>query len=268
MRLTLLGTGDAVGVPAPLCDCEYCAASERRRRPGLLVEAGGTTLLFDAPPDVTEGLHATGTTALDAVFLTHAHYDHFAGVNELNHARYERHVLNESDYDHPHPLSEELTVYANDSVLSYVAETRSHLTRRLEFEAVVPGESATVGPVTVEPFAVEHGGPRFDTQGYVVRGPSADGGETTVGYVPDANAAPDPSTLPPFDLLLFEGSVLGPELHADAAELRAGLDRLDVERVVPTNVSEHQAELHTRELRERAADLGYEMWADFDSAEV
>ncbi len=175
MNVTCLGTGDAVGVPAPLCDCEYCAESDRRRRPGLLVESGDTTVLLDVPPDVTEGLHATETTSLDGVFATHAHYDHFHGVHELNHTQYERHVWNEGEYDHPHPLSDGLTVYGTDS------------------------ETATA----------------------------------TLAYAPDANRL-DPTELPSLDLLFVDGSVLGPELHADAEELREQVARVDADRVVPT----------------------------------
>ncbi len=273
MHATLLGTGDAVGVPAPLCDCEYCVESERRRRPGLLVESDDTTLLFDVPPDVTDGLHATGTTSLDGVFATHAHYDHFHGVHELNHTRYERHVRNESDYDHPHPLSDGLTVYGNDSVYKHVHSVAPHLTKRLDFEPSNPDESVTVGPFSVEPFALEHGGPLFRTQGYLVRGPSGEEGRTngetaTLAYAPDLSRFPEPDDFPSLDLLFVEGSLLGPELHADAMELREQVDRVDADRVVPTNVSEHQSERHTEDLLAHAADLGYDVWSDFDTAVV
>lgn len=274
MNVTCLGTGDALGVPAPLCDCEYCTESDRRRRPGLLVESGDTTVLLDVPPDVTEGLHATGTTSLDGVFATHAHYDHFHGVHELNHTQYEQHVWNEDDYDHPHPLADDLTVYGNDSVLKHVHSQTPHLTERLDFEALNLGEEEQVGPLTVEPFRVDHGGPLFHTQGYVVTGPSGDDGgsgpsaETAaVAYAPDANSL-DPNPLPSVDLLFVEGSLLGPELHADAEELREQVARVDADRVVPTNVSEHQAELHTAALEAHASDLGYEVWEDFQTAVV
>jgi hypothetical protein len=296
VNVTCLGTGDAVGVPAPLCDCEYCAESDRRRRPGLLVESGDTTVLLDVPPDVTEGLHATETTSLDGVFATHAHYDHFHGVHELNHTQYERHVWNEAEYDHPHPLSDGLTVYGNDSVVKHVHSVAPHLPDRLDFEPLNPGDRVTVGPLSVEPFPVEHGGPLFRTQGYLVRGPSGDGSDAgsdsevgsdagsdsevgsdastdsatataTLAYAPDANRL-DPTELPSLDLLFVDGSVLGPELHADAEELREQVARVDADRVVPTNVSEHQSERHTADLDAHASDLGYEVWQDFETTTV
>ncbi|QZY00821.1 MBL fold metallo-hydrolase [Halobaculum rubrum] len=274
MRCTLLGTGDALGVPVPLCDCEFCAASDPRRRPGLLIEAAGTTVLLDAPPDVTPALHGANVTGLDAVFLTHGHYDHASGLSELNHTRYERHLLNGDDLGHDHPVADPFEAHVPRSVLQKYATERPGLVERLGMEVVQSGDRVSVGPLSVTPFGVDHGDPLFPTLGYVVRGPRSDPGRgddgsegAVVGYAPDLNAAPDPETVPGdgLDLLFAEGSVLGAELHADAAELRAGLDRLDADRRVATNVSEHMLRMHTEAVEERAREYGYEVWADGDA---
>ncbi|QZP36470.1 MBL fold metallo-hydrolase [Halobaculum magnesiiphilum] len=275
MRCTLLGTGDALGVPVPLCDCAFCAASDPRRRPGLLVEAAGTTLLIDAPPDVTPALREASVTDLDAVFLTHGHYDHAAGVSELNHTRYERHLLNGDDLGHDHPVADPFETYVPRSVLQKYATERPGLVDRVGMAVVSPGDPVSVGALSVTAFEVEHGEPLFPTLGYVVRGPRSEGprgdadpDEAVVGYAPDLNAAPDPGSVPAdgLDLLFVEGSVLGAELHAEAAALRAGLDRLDADRRVATNVSEHMLRLHTGAVEERGREHGYEVWADGDAA--
>ncbi|WP_435063314.1 MBL fold metallo-hydrolase [Halobaculum sp. EA56] len=277
MRCTLLGTGDAVGVPAPLCECEYCVESDPRRRPGLLVEAAGTAALLDAPPDVTRGLHGAEVTSLDAAFLTHGHYDHAAGLSELNHARYDRHLRNGPELGHDHPISEPFPVRAPRSVLQTYAAERPGLVDRLGMTVVGPGERVAVGPLSVEAFRVDHGEPPFPALGYVVRGPSGDPvgdgdgtAEAAVGYMPDLNAAPAPASVPvdALDLLFAEGSVLGAELHADAADLREGLARLDADRRVATNVSEHMLRMHTDAVEDRGREVGYEVWADGDAAVV
>jgi len=270
MRCTLIGTGDAVGVPAPLCDCEFCAESEPRRRPGLVVQADGTAVLLDVPPDVTPALHGAGTSALDAVFVTHGHYDHAGGLSELNHARYERHLLNGDDLGHDHPIADPFETHVPRSVLQKYATERPGLVERVDMVAIGPGDSVGVGPVTVEAFRVDHGEPLFPTLGYVVRGPREDGqaGDAVVGYAPDLTDAPDPASIPAsgLDVLFAEGSVLGAELHAAADALRAGLDRIEAERRVATNVSEHMCRMHTAELEARGRTLGYEVWADGDAA--
>ena len=64
-RVTLLGTGS----PAPLM---------RRFGPGVLVQAGGKTLLIDCGRGTTQRLMQSGLKLgqVDALFLTHLHSNH------------------------------------------------------------------------------------------------------------------------------------------------------------------------------------------------
>jgi phosphoribosyl 1,2-cyclic phosphate phosphodiesterase len=48
-----------------------------------MVETGVTTLLVDTSPDLRQQLLNHGTSKIDAVLFTHAHYDHINGINEL-----------------------------------------------------------------------------------------------------------------------------------------------------------------------------------------
>lgn len=86
MRVTLLGTGDAGGVPLYGCNCPACmqarADTDFRRRPcTALVEAGETRILIDAGlSDLTERFPPGSLTA---VVLTHFHPDHVQGLFHL-----------------------------------------------------------------------------------------------------------------------------------------------------------------------------------------
>jgi len=71
-RVTLLGTGS----PPP---------SMRRFGPGVLVQAGGQSLLIDSGRGVTQRLLQVGLTvgAIEALFITHLHSDHVVGIPDL-----------------------------------------------------------------------------------------------------------------------------------------------------------------------------------------
>lgn len=71
-RVTLLGTGS----PAPLM---------RRFGPGVLIQAGGRTLLIDCGRGTTQRLVQSGLRLgqVDALFLTHLHSDHIVGIPDL-----------------------------------------------------------------------------------------------------------------------------------------------------------------------------------------
>ncbi|WP_415379096.1 MBL fold metallo-hydrolase [Halosimplex sp. TS25] len=258
MRVTLMGSGDAVGVPAPLCDCEYCAESDRRRRPAVLVEAAGRTVVLDIGPDIAGQLHEEAVYDVDGFFATHAHFDNYWGINELNQAAMDRHVANEDDFDHP-TFGKDISVYGSRPVRTFTEDTFPHILDHVDYEPLDPGEAVQTSGFTVRAFDIDHGTRAFPTQGYAL---SAEG--TTVVYAPDVDSIESvPDYCTGADLLFFDGSVLGAEFHGDAESLRVSAERFHADRVVVTNVSEHMLERHTGDLDELTE---YEVWSDFDHA--
>jgi len=87
MKITLLGCGTSVGVPAlgglgwGRCNPEN--PKNRRQRSSVLIETNKITLLVDAGPDVRNQLLDAKINKIDAVLLTHAHADHTSGLPEL-----------------------------------------------------------------------------------------------------------------------------------------------------------------------------------------
>lgn len=267
MDVTLLGTGDATAVPAPLCDCAYCVASDRRRHPAVLVETGEATLLLDVGPDVQEQLHETGVRDVDAAFLTHAHGDHAAGLPALAQAaKWDADHLDAVDDLDPtgEAFDPGYPVYLTDTARDHVTERYHGLDARLRLAAIADGETVTVGDATVTAVPVAHHRPTFRTLGYLV---AADGG--TVLYAPDMRRWADGPPDADVDLLVCEGAaVLGQPVHGPADELRAAIEAVDADRTVLVNVNEHLQRAHTDACRERARAAGYELGADFDTVEV
>ncbi len=91
-----LGTGASMGTPVVTCQCKVCKSQDRRNhrlRPAGLLKIGGKQILFDAGPDFREQALTYGIERLDAVVLTHGHYDHIGGLDDLRVFFYLKHQM-------------------------------------------------------------------------------------------------------------------------------------------------------------------------------
>ncbi len=89
MKITLLGTGDAVGTPKIGCSCHACmdahaGGKSRRLRFSILVESSAGRVLIDTSPDLRWQLLKKGISHIDGVIWTHSHYDHYAGFGDFH----------------------------------------------------------------------------------------------------------------------------------------------------------------------------------------
>ena len=86
MRLYFLGTGTSTGVPQIGCNCEVCTSNDpkdRRMRTSAIVELDGNRLLIDVGPDFYHQILRADAPPLDALLITHSHYDHVGGIDDL-----------------------------------------------------------------------------------------------------------------------------------------------------------------------------------------
>jgi phosphoribosyl 1,2-cyclic phosphate phosphodiesterase len=187
MKLTLLGTGDAIGTPKVGCNCPQCARAKKtginRLRSSLLLENEGQHILIDTSPDLRQQLLRQGSPYIDTVIWTHGHYDHFTGYGEF------------------YRVQNIPPVFAAAPVLNYCAE----VFRFLKFEkfTVEPYQPFEIAGISITPFLVRH--PPAYTTGFVF-----ESGGARIGFTSDTNAdIPERSLelLKNCDLLLIDALV-------------------------------------------------------------
>lgn len=167
MRLTFLGTGTSGGVPSLGCHCAVCESTDphdKRLRTAALLETQTTRILIDCGPDIRQQLMPFAFTPLDGVLLTHVHYDHVAGIDDLR----------------PFCVFGSVHVFADQQTVDQLHQTMPYCfteklypgVPRLDLTSVVPHQPLIVGDVEVLPFQVMHDklsilGYRFGSLAYI-----------------------------------------------------------------------------------------------------
>lgn len=86
IKITVLGSGTSKGVPEIGCKCYVCQSSDshdKRLRSSVMVETEGVRILIDVSPDFREQMLRFDPADIDAVLITHTHFDHVGGIDDL-----------------------------------------------------------------------------------------------------------------------------------------------------------------------------------------
>lgn len=177
MRLTLLGTGTSGGVPSLGCHCEVCRSTnprDKRMRSVALLETDCARILIDCGPDIRNQLMPLPFKPFDAVLLTHIHYDHVAGIDDLR----------------PLCVFGDINIYADGNTVRGLHTTMPYCftqtlypgVPKLNQHTVRPHEPLRIGDVEVMPIVVMHDklpilGYRFGRLAYITDMKTIDEGE-------------------------------------------------------------------------------------------
>lgn len=152
-KLIFLGTGTSTGVPQVGCPCPVCHSSDPRdrrlRTSALYVGDDGQRIVFDCGPDFRQQILSIPFVPIDAVLITHEHYDHVGGLDDLR----------------PFSVFGDVPVYADAERCRDIRERMPYCfverkypgVPNLNLREITPGTAFRVGGTEILPFTVIHG---------------------------------------------------------------------------------------------------------------
>lgn len=232
MNIKILGSGTSTGVPEIGCTCPVCTSTDprdKRLRASSLVHTDDATILIDCGPDFREQMLRTSTfEKLDGVLITHEHYDHVGGLDDLR----------------PFCRFGEIPIYSD-------AYTADHLRIRMPYcfvdkkypgvpriylQEVEAGIPFYIHETEIIPLQVMHG--RLPILGYRIGG--------RLGYITDMLTMPDASyeQLRGLDVLIVNAlRTQSHPTHQSISEALATAERIGAKETYFIHMS-HHAGLH------------------------
>ena len=157
MQLTFLGTGTSGGVPSIGCRCKVCTSKDphdNRLRASAMIETLSTRIIIDCGPDFRQQMLRQQFRKIDGVLITHIHYDHVAGIDDLR-------PFCAIDF----PKLYDIDIYANHDTAKALRQTMPYCFHenhypgipKLVLHELEPHKTFRIGDIDITPFVVMHG---------------------------------------------------------------------------------------------------------------
>lgn len=147
MKLTFLGTGTSTGIPQIACKCAVCNSTDprdKRLRASVWIESEKQNILIDCGPDFRQQMLTHGVEKLSTILLTHEHYDHIGGLDDVR------------------PFGN-VSIYAQERVNKHIRSAMPYCFREKLYPGVpkitlnnITENAFNIGELTIQPINILH----------------------------------------------------------------------------------------------------------------
>lgn len=230
-KLRILGSGTSTGVPFIGCDCEVCTSSDRRDRrlrTSALYEDENVRILLDCGPDFRQQILSLPYEPIDAVLITHEHFDHVGGLDDLRAFSFDKEL----------PIyTNQLTADRLKSRMPYCFVDKSYPgIPHLSLKVLNLDDVLDLNGTKISPVSIMHG--RLPIYGYRIN---------NIAYITDMLTMDSSSfdKLKDLDVLIINALRLrSHNTHQSLAEALAVIDKLKPQKAYLVHMS-HDIGLHT-----------------------
>jgi phosphoribosyl 1,2-cyclic phosphate phosphodiesterase len=224
-----LGTGTSTGNPEIGCRCEVCTSmdeKDRRFRSSVLIEIDGKHILIDCGPDfrmqMLEVFKTGSFDKWDGVLITHEHYDHVGGLDDLR----------------TFCRNEAVDIYAEGYVAEAIKTRIPYVFKEYKYPGVpniriipVQNKPFSIKGIEINPVRLLHG--KLPILGYRI---------DKLAYLTDLKTIPEEeyAKLQGLDVLIINALRENEHIsHETIAEALKNIERIKPARAYLTHVSHH-----------------------------
>lgn len=134
------------------CQCEVCSSKapcDKRLRTAAMVETDNARILIDCGPDIRQQLMDKEFRRIDGVLVTHSHYDHVGGIDDLR----------------PYCHFGDIELYGNSHAVRGIRQMMPYCftdnlypgVPKLHLNSIKAGVPFRIGGISIMPIEVMHG---------------------------------------------------------------------------------------------------------------
>lgn len=175
LEIEILGSGTSKGVPEIGCLCPVCQSDDKddkRLRSSVWIKHNGLSIVIDPSPDFRQQALSAGIDKIDAIIVTHSHYDHVGGIDDVR----------------PFCITSDIPIYAQQDVIHDLKKRLDYCFRdslypgvpRLSLHEILPMQPFSIDGLEILPLCVMHG--KLPILGFRIG---------RFAYITDASSLPD-----------------------------------------------------------------------------